>query len=177
MAKTTLEMMAGRHTVTTGREAWETGTNIRTAMRLDPAGVSVWLCAQVARTCQLVDASTTIRDDAELVMVVDALIEEFPAMKLEEWQIVLRDIARSKFGPLYNRLKLPEFMECARKWETKRAEMLERMHRPGYDPHRRASADVPKRVALMLTPADMAILDRVETGKKKGPAATTHPKN
>lgn len=157
--------MAGRHEVKTSDEAWTQGTNIRTAMRCNPGAVSVWLAGQIAKTCSLVDASTTIRDDAELTLVVDALVEEFPTMKLEEWTLILRDIARSKFGPLYNRLKLPEFMECARKWETRRADMLERMHRPGYDPFRRASADVPRRVALMLTPEDISILERAGTGK------------
>lgn len=149
-------------------EARKHGTNIRTAMRCDPAGVSVFLAGLIARTCAMVDASTTIRDDDELVAVVDAIVEEFPTMMLEEWTLICRDLQRGKFGPLYNRLKLPEFMDAARKWEGKRAEQyLERTHNPGHDPFRRSSHDEPKRVALMLTPEDIAILDRVQTGREK----------
>lgn len=128
-------------------------------MRLEPGAVSVWFAGRLARTCQMVDAGTTIRDDRELTAVVDALIEEFPTMKLDEWELLFQRIERGRFQ-LFNRLKLPEFMECARKWETERTDILEREHQPEHDPFRRASDGVPKRVALMLTPEDMRILDR-----------------
>lgn len=170
-------MLAGKpNTSKTPTLAWTNGTNIRTAMRLQPGAVSVWLAGRIAQTCQLVDAGTTIRDDSELTLVVDALVEEFPAMKLEEWDILLTEVARGKFK-LFNRLKLPEFMECARDWENRRCEILERLHRPEHDPFRRASDGVPKRVALMLTPADMAILDHATGVRKKGGTESVDSEN
>lgn len=170
MTKTTAAILRGERLATSSpTDAWRNGTNIRVAMRLQPGAVSVWFAGRVARMCQMVDASTTIRDDSELVAVVDALIEEFPAMKVDEWECLFREIERGRFK-LYNRLKLPELMEAARQWETRRADILEREHRPEHDPFRRASSDVPKRVALMLTPEDIQILERAQTGTNQKPA-------
>lgn len=142
-------------------------------MRLEPGAVSVWFAGRLARMCQMVDAGTTIRDDRELTAVVDALVDEFPAMKLDEWELLMQRIERGRFQ-LFNRLKLPELMECARKWETERADILEREHRPEHDPFRRASDGVPKRVALMLTPEDMRILDNA-TGKLEKKSGDNSP--
>lgn len=169
MTKTTAAILRGERLQSASpTDAWRNGTNIRVAMRLEPGAVSVWFAGRVARMCQMVDASTTIRDDSELVAVVDALIEEFPTMKIDEWECLFREIERGRFK-LFNRLKLPELMEAARQWETRRADILEREHRPEFDPYRRASADVPKRVALLLTPEDIQILDGAQTGTKQKP--------
>lgn len=176
MTKTTAAILRGEKMATlTPTDAWRHGTNIRTAMRLEPGVVSVWFAGRLAQTCQMVDASTTIRDDRELVAVVDALIEEFPAMKIDEWESIFRQIERGRFK-LYNRLKLPELMEAARQWELQRCDILEREHRPEHDPFRRASSDVPKRVALMLTPEDIQILERA-TANKSGKPETSDSAN
>ena len=114
----------------------------------------------------MVDASTTIRNDEELAHVADALMMEFPAMTIEEWEEIFHRIECGKFGKLYNRLKLPELMDCARQWEGIRAtEVLERGHRPDFDPFRRSSQGQSKRKALMLTVQDIQDIE-AETTKR-----------
>ena len=48
-------------------------------------------------------------------------------MKLEEFKLIFQEIARGKHK-LYNKLKAPEIMEVCRKWESRRSELLERLH-------------------------------------------------
>ena len=147
----------------TPQNAWEEGTNIRRALRLQPHAVRAWFLAELGKLIKFVDATKTIQDDEEMKETVRALIEEFPAMKLEEWACIFSDIKRDKFGPMYGRLKLGEIMSCARKWEEMRAErILERQHRPEYDPHRRSSEGEPKRKAILLTEADLLALGQIK---------------
>ena len=70
---------------------------------------------------------------------------------------------RDKFGKLYGRLKLGEIMECCRKWEGMRAErILEREHRPEYDPHTRSSSRIEERKAILLTEEDLLALGQIK---------------
>ena len=54
-------------------------------------------------------------------------------------------------------------MECCRKWEEMRAErILERQHRPEYDPHTRASSRKEERKAIFLTEGDLLALGQIK---------------
>ena len=147
----------------TPQNAWKEGTNIRTALRLHPQATRAWFLAELGKLIKFVDATKTIQDDDEMKETARALMEEFPAMKLEEWSLIFSDIKRSKFGPMYGRLKLGELMECARKWEEIRAErILERQHRPEYDPHQRGYNREEPRKAILLTVEDLIELGEIK---------------
>tara|TARA_R110002020_G_scaffold47228_1_gene134432 strand:+ start:268 stop:720 length:453 start_codon:yes stop_codon:yes gene_type:complete len=147
----------------TPQNAWEDGTNIRTALRLHPQRVRAWFLAELGKLIKFVDATKTIQDDDEMKETARALMEEFPAFKLEEFKLVFEGIKRDKFGKLYGRLKLGEIMECCRKWEGMRAErILEREHRPEYDPHTRSSSRIEERKAILLTEEDLLALGQIK---------------
>jgi len=147
----------------TPQNAWEEGTNIRTALRLQPQAVRAWFLAELGKLIKFVDATKTIQDDDEMKETARALMEEFPAFKLEEFALVFEGIKRNKFGPMYGRLKLGELMECCRKWEEQRAEkILERRHRPEYDPYERTSPQEKKEKAILLTTEDLIALGQIK---------------
>ena len=50
----------------TPQNAWEEGTNIRTALRLNPQMVRAWFLAELGRLIKFVDATKTIQDDEEI---------------------------------------------------------------------------------------------------------------
>ena len=107
--------------------AWTQGSNIRTALRHYPQITRAFLIKELGLCLKMVGAGSTIEDDYELKETIRALTEEFPAMKLEEFKLIFQEIARGKHK-LYNKLKLPEIMEVCRKWESRRSELLERLH-------------------------------------------------
>ena len=147
-------------------EAFNNGTNIRTALRVKGVEVRLFLLAQLELTLQLVDASTTMQSNEEKLLALDVMLEMFPAFTVEEFYILFREIAYGKHK-LYNRLKLAELLEAARKYEERRAiEILEVKHRPGYDPHRRHSDWQPLRKFLALTPGDIIEIEKAQTKKK-----------
>jgi len=156
-------LLKGESRNLTPQNAWEEGTNIRTALRLHPETVRAWFLVELGKLIKFVDATKTIQDDDEMKETARALIEEFPAFKLEEFKLVFEGIKRDKFGPMYGRLKLGEIMECCRKWEETRAErILERQHRPEFDPHTRSSVGEPKRKAILLTEEDLLALGQIK---------------
>ncbi len=147
----------------TPQNAWYGGTSVRRALRLEPARTRAWFLAELGKLIKFVDATKTIQDDEEMKETARALLEEHPAMKLEEFRLIFEGIKRNKFGPMYGRLKLGEIMECCRKWEGTRAEkILERDHRPEHDPHRRYSGSVEPRKAILLTTQDLIDLGQLK---------------
>ena len=147
----------------TPQNAWEEGTNIRTALRLHPQATRAWFLAELGKLIKFVDATKTIQDDEEMKETARALMEEHPAFKLEEFKLVFEGIKRDKFGPMYGRLKLGELLQCCRKWEEMRAErILERQHRPELDPHKRFSGSEEARKAILLTEEDLIALGQIK---------------
>ena len=147
----------------TPQNAWEQGTNIRTALRLHPQATRAWFLAELGKLIKFVDATKTIQDDDEMKETARALMEEFPAFKLEEFKLVFEGIKRDKFGPMYGRLKLGELMTCCRKWEEMRAEkILERKHRPEYDPHSRYSGSQEQPRAILASVQDLIDLGHIK---------------
>lgn len=155
------------------RTAFEDCTNIRKALRLAPDMVRGWLIAQIGSLCRFVDATKTISTEEELVETARALIEEFPAFTLSEFHACFDAIKRDKFGPMYGRLKLGELMQCCRKWEEDRAEqVLERRHRPDFDPHPRSSTQEIKPEFIGLTLDQLKIIEDAQQRNKE-----KHPEN
>ena len=156
-------LLRGENGNLTPQNAWEEGTNIRTALRLNPQQVRAWFLLELGKLIKFVDATKTIQDDEEMKETARALMEEFPAFKLEEFKLVFEGIKRDKFGPMYGRLKLGELMQCCRKWEEMRAErILERQHRPEYDPHQRGYNREQPRKAILLTVEDLIELGEIK---------------
>jgi len=156
-------LLRGESPKLTPLNAWEGGTNIRRALRLHPQATRAWFLAELGKLIKFVDATKTIQDDDEMKETARALMEEFPVFRLEEFKLVFEGIKRDKFGPMYGRLKLGEIMQCCRKWEETRAErILERQHRPEFDPHTRSSVGEPKRKAILLTEEDLLALGQIK---------------
>ena len=148
----------------TPAEAWNKGTNIQTALKAEPQLTRAFLVAELGSLCKMVSAGTTIEDSQEMAEVVRALIEEFPAFKLEEFSSVFKAISRGKWK-LYNRLKLDTLIECCKEWETTRAEtILERAHRPDWDPYERTSDRLAKEKPewISLTEQDLIDLGQIK---------------
>tara|TARA_R100000654_G_scaffold14432_2_gene31042 strand:+ start:7892 stop:8344 length:453 start_codon:yes stop_codon:yes gene_type:complete len=102
-------------------------------MKINPVherGIRLWLLTEVGRLCKMIDANKTLSTDEELQMCCRAIINDFPALKIEEVRTCFDMIIQGKFGKLYERLKTAEILECLRQYEGEvRAPILERhMH-------------------------------------------------
>jgi hypothetical protein len=90
-------------------------------------GVRLWLVTEVGRLCKMVDANKTLSTDEELTMTCRAIVEDFPALKLEEVRTCFDMIIQGKMGKLYERLKTAEILDALRRYEGEvRAPILER---------------------------------------------------
>jgi len=138
LTNSTTSLIKGNSVALTPASAWHGGTSARVALRECPEDVKRWLVTKVADLCRFVDANKTINTTEDLTFSVMALVDEFPVMKIEEFQIVFDNMKRGKYGKYYERLKLPEIIECCRRYESEeRAPILEAAHKvdaPRYDP-------------------------------------------
>lgn len=112
----------------TPSEAWDEGTNIRTAIRHAPEETRAALIRMVKDTVEFIDAKKTLTTVSDYILTTQTIEDEFPTLKLEELRIVCRDLKTGKHGKLYERLKTAEFVEAIRTFEGTRAEHLERIH-------------------------------------------------
>ena len=111
----------------TPNEAWTHGTNLIRAVRLHPQEVRAWLYAEVARLCKDIDANKTLSTDEQLQFTCRAILDDFPALKMEEVRAAFDMIRTGKFGKLYERLKTAEILDALRRYEGEvRTEILER---------------------------------------------------
>ena len=106
------------------REAWYHGTNIRTAMRYEPKLTHISLMALLKDCVEYLDYNKTIVGTQHFIEAVDHLIEMFPAMKLEEWKVIMYRLKSGQYGKMYERLKLPEIVEAFKQYEGERGDML-----------------------------------------------------
>jgi hypothetical protein len=106
--------------------AWESGTNVRTAMKDDPQLTFSTLTALLMDAVSYLDMNKTLRDENDFIHAVRNLIDDFPVMKLEEWKVIMDRLKAGKYGKMYERLKLPELSEIFMQYEGERAEMMER---------------------------------------------------
>lgn len=105
--------------------AWNEGTNVLTAFRQRPAETEAALILLLKRTLMALDMNKTIRSDEDLLFAVEHLRTEFPAMKLEEWAIIMYRLKTGQYPVKYERLKLPELVAIFREYEGERAERRE----------------------------------------------------
>lgn len=105
--------------------AWTEGTNVLTAFRQRPAETEAALILLLKKTLVALDMNKTIRTDEDLLFAVEHLRTEFPAMKLEEWAIIMYRLKTGQYAVKYERLKLPELVAIFREYEGERAERRE----------------------------------------------------
>lgn len=115
--------------VTTREIAWTQGVNIRRANIMHPRELKTFLVIELGKLVKFIDAKKTIETDEDLIFTVESIIQDFPALKLEEIVLVFAEIKQGKWGKLYERLKTPEIMEIFRQYEGQRAELLERLNK------------------------------------------------
>ena len=106
-------------------QAWAHGTNVTAAYNANPAQTEAALILLLKKTLMALDMNKTIRTDEDLLFAVEHLRTEFPAMKLEEWAIIMQRLKTGKYPVQYERLKLPELVTIFRTYEGERAERRE----------------------------------------------------
>ena len=109
----------------TPSQAWELGTNVRSAFKHCPKETHTALTALLKGTLDYLDYNKTIRQTEHIIEAVDHLIHEFPAMKLEEWKCVMMNFKTGKYGKQFERLMLPELVEAFQDYEGERAKRME----------------------------------------------------
>lgn len=110
------------------KSAWFEGTNVRTALQMQPEATREALICLVADVCRFVDAKRTLTTASDFIFCVESLIDEMPAMKIEEWAIVCTRMKQGYYGNYYERLKVAEFKEAMIKHEEERLPYLEQAH-------------------------------------------------
>lgn len=110
--------------------AFQQGTNLRKALRYEPEQTRAALLAMVADLCKFVDAKRTLTTDGELIFCVEAILDDYPALTIEEFKLICDGIKKGTNAKLYERLKVAEITQAIRDHESNvRAPILERMNR------------------------------------------------
>lgn len=112
----------------TPEEAWEQGTNIKTALRLMPEATRAAVISMIKSTVDFIDAKKTLTSFEDVALCAEMVFEIFPVLKLEELRLVCDRMKTGHYGKFYERLKVQEFRDCLTKHEEERAPILERMH-------------------------------------------------
>ena len=95
-------------------------------MRLAPQETRLTLVTMIAGLCRFVDAKRTITTDEDLIFTVESVIENYPALTLEEFRLIVDGMKRGQYGKYYERLKLPEIENAIQTYEGRtRAPLLE----------------------------------------------------
>ena len=110
-------------------KAWDEGSNIKACLRLDPKATKAAICAIILDVVTFIDAKKSLERSEDVVFTAEAIIEEFPTLKLEELKLVGKRMKLGYYGTYYERLKTPEFFEALKKHEGERAEYLETKHK------------------------------------------------
>jgi len=112
-------------------------------MREFPEQVRAYVVKEVAALCKEMDMKKTVASDDELNFVCRTIIEDFPAMKIEELRLAFDEIRKGKID-LYERLKAPEICKALYEYEGRvRAPILERINTQG------KKAELPNREVWM----------------------------
>ena len=105
--------------------AWAEGTNVLVAYRQAPAKTEAALIIMLKDTLQYLEYNKTIKADRDILDAVHHLRDTFPAMKLEEWAIIMHRLKTGEYRPGYERLKLPELVDIFQQYEGERAAVRE----------------------------------------------------
>ena len=109
----------------TPAKAWAEGTNVLASFRVNPAKTEACLLILLKDTLNYLECSKTITADRDLLDAVHHLRDSFPAMKLEEWQIICHRLKTGEYAVRFERLKLPELVDIFKQYEGERAEVRE----------------------------------------------------
>lgn len=109
------------------------GTNVGTALRINPVETRATLVNMVGDLVKWVDAKKTLQNEAQIIYTVEAIINQLPALTLEEIRMAFDLMKMGKLGKIYERLKTAEIIECLMKVDAARAPLLEQRHT--YDAH------------------------------------------
>jgi hypothetical protein len=109
----------------TPERAWANGTNVLAAFRVQPARTEATLILLLKETLTYLDYSRSITADRDILDAVHHLRDTFPAMKLEEWAIIMHRLKTGEYRPGYERLKLPELCDIFQQYEGERAAVRE----------------------------------------------------
>ena len=109
----------------TPEKAWSNGTNVLVAYREAPAKTEAALIIMLKETLQYLDYNKSITADRDVLDAVHHLRDTFPAMKLEEWAIIMHRLKTGEYRPGYERLKLPELVDIFQQYEGERAAVRE----------------------------------------------------
>ncbi len=135
-------LITGANVKLTPAVAWQQGTNIQKAMRQNPSLIRGWVMAEIGKLCKEIDAKTTISNDQELIFCTDAILEDYPTLKLEELKACFDMVRKGKFGKLYERLKTPEILEFLCRYEgEQRTPILEQQIHQQKIEHQKAVTD------------------------------------
>ena len=108
----------------------------------------MWMLVRVVKLSDRVDATKRLTTQDEYTDCVDSIIEAVPTLKVEEVELVLRQIEQGRVD-LYGRLKTPDIVGLLIKYDgSTAAEWRERANEPRRDDHERSSARKPDFVSL-----------------------------
>jgi hypothetical protein len=130
----TTSLLKGENVKLTPTTAWQGGTNLQRAAKEMPDLTRAWLVAEVGRLCKDVDANKTLTTTDDFVFTCRAILDEFPAIKVEEIRVAFDMIRKGQLIKLYERLKTAEILEALRAYEGSiRTELLETQHKEVYE--------------------------------------------
>jgi hypothetical protein len=150
----------------TPSQAWELGTNVRSAFKHCPKETHTALTALLKGTLDYLDYNKTIRQTEHIIEAVDHLIHEFPAMKLEEWKCVMMNFKTGKYGKQFERLMLPELVEAFQQYEGERAQRRETLWTQKKDePFEPLSSEQSQLMKRLLADLDLPETDTDQKGR------------
>ena len=130
----TTSLLKGEPVKLTPALAWQGGTNLQRAAKEMPNETRAWLVAEVGRLCRDVDANKTLTTNDDFIFTCRAILEEFPAIKLEEVRVAFDMIRKGQLIKMYERLKTAEILEALRTYEGNiRTEILETQHKESFE--------------------------------------------
>lgn len=109
-------------------ELFKNGTNIRRAKNQDHKSLKLILIKELNDLLEFVDANKTISTAEELTFTVTSIIEDYPAMTVEEILLVFSRIKKGQYGKYYERFKTPEILEAIKSYESEERPQILKEH-------------------------------------------------
>lgn len=113
----------------TAAQAWKEGTTIQTALRYDGERTRSEIVRMITNVVDFIDAKRTLRSVEDKLLCAETLLDDFPAIRLEEFRIACDRMKQGYFGDYFERLQIKEFREALISIEEERAGMMEKEHR------------------------------------------------
>jgi hypothetical protein len=139
------------------------GTNVQTAMRIQPEATRAAMIAMLVNCCKFIDANKTMSRAEEFEMTLNELLKGFPCFTIEDWRLCTYNMAKEAYGPYYERLKLAQFVECFRKYEQQRAPIVDTIRENERKDAERAQAEAMRYIQPeYATAKEPTVRDRVD---------------